>query len=302
MRSRNGGRALLCCTALVGSILAVPVSAIGAPSAALGTLVEHVGNGTFRYSDPATGLVVAGGPGLVVEVTNPDPGSVAGSVRTPDVDEDVQAAEYHSLGRSPVNDAIAAGISGTLLDRLVTQWNSYVSGGIGTNQINGDSQVYDSFCLRDNNGNIKVEACVIRARWTDDGDSTYNYYVDETQGTGRETSDIPWIRLKSLGVSNEYHNSGVTIVRRDPGSDIERENCVGYGFGVDIAGFGASVSGEVCPDKWDYSSSNTQVPRYHKVVWRGSSQSDREAIALTIAKKKPTVPRSYRLRWNASWG
>lgn len=219
-----------------------------------------------------------------------------------DSDPAALATAYESAGRSPVQDAIAAGVNPGLVAKMQARTDAYqqgTQGGIGTAQVN-DGKIYSSFCVSDSDGNVEMDGCVIRAYDPSDADPNYQYRVDETQGTGKETHDLPWMGLLVAGVKNSYNSSYVTILKISPGSDItDVSECRSQGFGVDIAGFGASISDTVCPDWWDMSKAfSPSIPRYHKVEWKGDSHNDRSADALTLFKISNGKVSNYTLTIN----
>lgn len=262
--------------------------------------VERLGDGAYRYTVIGTGVTVVGSSGLTVQVVRSGHSGRVGVSVGNDADAAAQADEYERLGRSPVKDAVAAGIDGSLLAKIRAAWEAHQEGGSATSplapaQIVGGGRIYSSFCIHDSDGNLEWDGCVIRAYDPSDADPTYNYYVDQAQGSGHETSSIPWYQLEKGGVENRYNTSNVTILHRSPASDIERSDCVSMGLGVSIGGFGASVSGTVCPDLWDQTFDGSGGVRAHRVVWHGNTHNDRQADALTLFKKRSTHSSAYEL-------
>jgi hypothetical protein len=128
--------------------------------------VEDLGGGMSLYTVPG-GVTVVGGADLLVEATQVDPGeefgadpgeNVEGQVAigmVNDGDEAALAEEYEALGRSPVADAIAAGIDGEFLASLMEDWAQYQLSGTGTQQVVGGGRIYSSFCVHDGSGNVE---------------------------------------------------------------------------------------------------------------------------------------------------
>jgi hypothetical protein len=271
----------------------VTVAALPAPATADpgdDVRIERLGAGMVRVTAP-DGSRVVGPEGLTVKVTRAtgETGS-SGTIQVTmpnDRDAAALAEAYKRAGRSPVADAIAAGVSPALVEKMRVRTAAYQRGridpvGIGPAYVyGGPAVIYSSFCVYDNSGAVDWSGCTIRSYDSSDTDPSYSYRIDESQATGHETEWFAWLALERGGIENRYNTNRVTILQISPSSDINVASCTTQGLGFVIAGFGVSVTETLCPDRWDITRDYTSVPRYHKVEWQGDSHDDRSADALT---------------------
>lgn len=66
-----------------------------------------------------------------------------------------------------------------------------------------------------------------------------------------------------------------------------------------IAGFGATVSELVCPDRIDVTRDITHgSPQFHKTEWQGHTHDDTSTAALTLYKETVGGYTNYTLTFN----
>ena len=251
---------------------------------------------TVIYFD---GVTVAGGPGITgTRSITPSPGEHAIEVTPVDTgDPAAMAAAYQAAGRSPVDDAIAAGVSPAMVAKMEASMAAIESGA-------GAGIVYESFCAYDNQVYMDGEACVIRSYDNTEVISGYGIRMDQTQALGNESSPYFWDELHLLGAKNQYARAkpDLTIVAKNPASDVTGvTSCRDISVSASYGSFGASIGGQICPDMWDASvSSGTTYPQYHSNDWKGSVKTyDREANLISIVKIRDGYTTGYKLylRW-----
>lgn len=186
-----------------------------------------------------------------------------------------RAAVYKASGRSSYNDAIAAGYSAEQAGKLI---------GNSDAGVQGVGDIWDSGCVGDSAGS--------RIRWdgyyrryvTADSDPSAYYSAEESNASGEGSF---WYYL-TKGKTEHRYRSGNQIVQWQPGSDRSVGKCVDTSIGMSAYGVSLSMSGAICPSRWNIHWARNLFYNQWEDSW-GSAGNTVEALAQTFAK----VPNGY---------